>query len=719
MPRIHPYQQLEATDCGITCIRILAKYYGKDISLRTLREICDINRLGISIKNLVAGMTDIGMLAKCVKINFAELIEMPLPAILFWNQNHFVVLYKIKGNRFYLADPAQGKIALSQSDFLRQWQGNADRGIAIAAAPKVEFYSKEYKDGKRRGSLAKLFWRTFNSHRKRFLSILLLTLACLATEIALPLLFQHTVDDGIHGKDIGLVWLLIIGQFFVFIGYYASNKIMELILARLGISVSVSLLNNYLNKLAYLPISFFDRKVNSDLVQKVEDHNRIKNFLVQFPQNTFITTLSLFAFSGLLIYESALIFAIFMLFTALSIAWTLMFLRTRKSIDYSYATYSAKNRNNLHELIYGMAEVKANNAQKMRISTWNETQDKVNSLSYRLLYVTMMQNGGTALFSRVKEIAITGICASCVISGSMSIGAMMTVSYIIGRLSQPFANIISSIIGIQETSISYSRIEEIDNSDGLSQSDGGASLSLGDIQLEEVSFKYPGCDSFTIENISATIPLGKITAIVGESGCGKSSLMKLLLKFYNPSNGRITIDGKDLSDTDEDAWISHCGAVMQNGYIFSGSIAENIAINSSSPDMRKVAEAAKTAGLDSFIATLPMGYATNIGATGLELSGGQKQRLMIARAIYKNPDILILDEATSSLDANNEALILENIKRMWKGRTVVIIAHRLSTVKDADQILYMKDGRIEECGPHTSLVNAKGGYYALLQKQIS
>ncbi|MCM1452613.1 MAG: peptidase domain-containing ABC transporter [Clostridium sp.] len=718
MPRIYPFQQIESTDCGITCIRILAKYYGKDVPLQTLRDVCDSNRLGISIKNLVAGMTDLGMLAKCVKIGISELREMPLPAILFWDQSHFVVLYKIKGDRFYFADPAIGKISLRIDDFMQKWAGNAEKGIAIAAAPKEEFYKKEYSSQKQSLSLTKMFLDTFARHKKRFCAVLMFTLLCLSTEIALPLLFQHTVDDGINGKDIGLVWLLIIGQFFVFIGNYVANNVVELILAKLGINISVSLLRNYLHKLAYLPVSFFDRKVCSDLVQKVEDHNRIKNFLVQFPQNLFITTLSLVVFSGLLIYESPVIFLIFIIFTAMSIGWALLFLNKRKSIDYSYAGYVAENRNNLHELIYGMSEVKVNNAQEMRISVWNKVQDKVNALSYRLLNVAIMQNSGAVFFSRIKEIAITGICASCVINGSMTIGAMMTVSYIIGRLSMPFSNIISSITSLQDTAISYSRIEEIEKHAVPERNCGRTHFALGDIIFDNVSFKYPGCDGYVLENVNAFIPLGKTTAIVGESGCGKSSFVKLLLKFYDSANGDINVGKLKLRSIDEEEWVSHCGAVMQNGYVFSGSIAENIAINSSNPDKDMVCRAAKAACLESFVDSLPMGFSTRIGPTGLELSGGQKQRLMIARAIYKNPDILILDEATSSLDANNEALILENIKSIWRGRTMIIIAHRLSTIKDADQILFMKDGRIEESGPHSSLVENKAGYFSLLQRQI-
>lgn len=719
MPRIHPYQQLEATDCGITCIRILAKYYGKDVPLQTLRETCDTNRLGISIKNLIAGMTDLGMLAKCVKISNAELMEMPLPAILFWRQNHFVVLYKIKGDRYCIADPALGKIKLDAPDFMRDWRGDSDKGIAIVGAPKAEFYSLEYHAEAKSRSLATLFMRTFFRHRNRFGIVLGFTCLSLLTEMTLPLLFQHTIDDGINGRDISLVWLLVIGQFFVFLGNYVANNLVELILAKLGINISISMLTDYLRKLAYLPISFFDRKVSSDLVQKINDHNRIKSFLVQFPQNLFITSLSLIVFSGLLIYESTTIFFIFLIFTALSIGWTMMFMRMRNSIDYSYTTYAAQNRNNLHELVYGMAEVKANNAQLTRISAWTKIQDKVNSLSYRLLYISMIQGGGNVFFSRIKEIAITGICASYVINGSMTIGAMMTISYIIGRLTTPFSNIISSIIGLQETAVSYSRIEEIDKCPSAKSEPSSSILRLKDIVLDNVSFKYPGCDSFVIESITATIPIGKTTAIVGESGCGKSSLMKLLLKFYSPSHGRISLGERDMATIGENEWLENCGAVMQNGYVFSGSIAENIAINSPAPDMERVKASARIACLDTFVEGLPMGYATNVGATGIELSGGQRQRLMIARAVYKNPEILILDEATSSLDANNEARILDNVKKIWKGRTIIVIAHRLSTIKNADQILYMANGRIEERGTHESLLEAMGGYRNLVEKQTA
>lgn len=721
MSRIHPFQQIEATDCGITCIRILAKYYGKDVPLQALREICNINRLGISIKNLISGMDEIGLFAKCVRLTIYDLREAPLPVILFWNQNHFVVLYKIKGGNFYIVDPAVGKLKLNEKEFNENWKSDSPKGIAILSAPKDEFFKCDFNRPDNKHFLTKLFLSIFSKHKKRFISVIFLTLLILFAEICLPLLFQKTIDDGINGKDISLVWLLIIGQFFIFIGNYVSTNLVELILAKLGIDISVSLLSGYLKKLAFLPVSFFDKKMGSDLVQKIDDHNRIKNFLVQFPQNLFITTLSLLVFSSLLIYESYTIFIIFIIFTCISIAWTLAFMRSRKSIDYTLNAYAAENRNNLHELIYGMTEIKANNAQNARISTWQRIQDKVNSLSYKYLYVSILQKSGNVFFSRIKEILITGICAVSVINGDMTIGVMMVISYIIGCLSSPFSNIIKAINDIQEVSISSTRIEEIEN---YSVKDNTSLNCCSDIKLEDivfnnVSFKYPGSENYVIENIYLKIPIGKITAFVGESGCGKSTLVRTILKFYDPSDGNIMIGKKHFSEIDNENWISLCGVVMQNGYVFSGSIIDNIALNTKNPDMDRIKAAVRIANLESFINSLPMGYNTNIGSIGLELSGGQQQRLMIARAIYKDPEILILDEATSSLDANNEAIILNNIKKLWSGRTIIIVAHRLSTIIDADQIVFMKDGHVHEIGTHKSLLDSKGGYYSLVQKQMA
>lgn len=428
-------------------------------------------------------------------------------------------------------------------------------------------------------------------------------------------------------------------------------------------------------------------------------------------------------FSGLLIYYNCIIFTIVVAGTFLSYLWVMIFSRKRKELDYSYFTCSSMNRNNVYELINGMAEIKINNAQNNRVSIWNSIQEKINKLSIQSALLEMTVNSGNTLISRLKDLSITGICATLVIQEQMTLGTMMTISYIVGQLARPISNIINSITTIQDASISYERLDEVINSE--ESFDKVTSLNSDIIEknitlkLNNVSFKYPGSFSpFVITDLSTSIPHNKVTAIVGASGSGKTTLIKLMLGFYVPQYGNIFVGNQDLSDINNDNWLKRCGVVMQAGYIFSGTVLDNIALSASTPDLAKAKKAAMIACIDSFIENLPMGYNTKIGINGIELSGGQKQRLYIARAIYKNPDLLFLDEATSSLDANNESTIIHNLVKYYKNKTVVISAHRLSTVKNADKIIYIENGRIIEEGTHHELLSLKGRYYTLVKNQL-
>ncbi len=479
------------------------------------------------------------------------------------------------------------------------------------------------------------------------------------------------------------------------------------------------MMSEYLGKLIRLPISFFDRKVNSDLIQKLDDQNRIKNFLVSMPETTFFTVINLVVFSVMLVYYSGLVFLVFLAATALSFGWTRLHLRRRKAIDYAYFSYSAENRNNVYELVNGMQEIKVNNAQTTRVAAWNTVQQKINRLSMQSALTNLSINGGNTFFVRMKDILITGICATMVIRGRMTIGEMMTISYIAGRLAGPFSNIIDSVSTVQDAAMSYERIDEIMNRPQTDTPTIKAPDEGVDIRFEDVSFKYPGSFSpYVIDGFSAVVPTGKTTAIVGASGCGKTTLVKLMLGFYVPQRGHAYVGQTDMADLDRDDWLRHCGVVMQNGYIFSGSILDNIALADAKPDLERAREAARIACIDDFFDDLPMGYHTKLGVAGIELSGGQKQRLFIARAVYKNPQVLFLDEATSSLDANNEAQIVHRLAEYNKGRTVVVAAHRLSTVRHADNIIYMEKGKIAEMGTHEELVARRGPYFRLVKEQL-
>jgi len=714
------YRQLEHSDCGLTCVRMIARCYGMKIPAKTLRGFCETGRLGISIADIIDTLKAINIRGVAIKVSPDKLDEMPLPAIMFWDQNHFVVCYGIdtKKRRYLIADPALGKVSLPEEEFLKHWCGNNSKGICIVTEPEDNFNPKQFGKVKEPFKLKKLFKEATLKYRSKFTIILIFTIISLITDMFVPFLFQRTVDDGINGKDIHLVWLLILGQLFVFIGNYISSNIVDILLTKLGLKMSIEMMNEYLRKLISLPMSFFDTKVNSDLLQKTNDQERIKSFLLNSPTEFFLTSLTLVIFSILLIYFDYLIFVIFVALSLLSIGWNILFLRKRRHIDYSYFTYASDNRNALYELVYGMQEIKSNNAQESRVEKWNDTQEKINRLSIKSAMLNILIGSGTTFFIRMRDIAITGICATMVIEDSMTIGVMMTVNYIVGRLSNPFNTITNSITDVQDASLSYERISEILESPEPKMPADKAQKA--EISFNGVWFKYPGSRSpFVIKNADVLIPEGKITALVGNSGSGKSTLIKLMLGFYSPQKGKLQLGGRDISEIDINDWLGRCGVVMQSGYIFSDTVLKNIGLSDIEPDEERVKEAARLACLDEFISKMPMGYHTILGEKGLEMSGGQKQRLLIARAIYKNPQILFLDEATSSLDANNERRIIENLREFRKGKTVVIAAHRLSTVKDAHNIIYIENGEVTEQGTHEELIELKGKYYNLVKNQLA
>lgn len=719
MRRIHSYQQLEHSDCGITCVRIVARYWGKRISTDYLRSLCDMSRLGVTIGDVVTAFKGLGMESVAVNVRADEVERMPLPAVLCWEQKHFVVLYKVKGDRYYVADPARGKMTFRADEFYRCWHGESDKGVAVLADPTDEFEAREFEKPKTNWRLLRLLGNMLTRHRKSFTTVIALSLLTLAGDIAMPLIFQHTVDEGIMGKDIGLVWMLILSQLLIFLGNYVGNSVVEIILTKLGLKTGIEMMDRYLRKLVRLPMIFFERKVNSDLIQKAEEQARIRSFLTSMPDTFFFTTLSMFVFSGLLIYLNAWIFLLMTVMTGLALGWTALFLRKRREIDFSYTAAIAENRNNLYELVHGMHEVKTNNAQHVKIENWMRVQRRVNTLSMRSAFLDMWVSGGTNLLDRLRDIAVTGICAVLVIKGQMTIGEMMTVSYVTGRLSGPFNTLLGSIESVQDTTMSYSRLEEILEAEEAASQGKRVEGVRHDIRFEGVDFKYPGSRSpLVLRDLDFVIPRGKVTALVGASGCGKTTLIKLILGMFAPHKGTIRVGSESLGEIDNESWLEGVGAVMQNSTLFSGTLLSNIALSDEKPDRERAREAARLACLDSFIEGLPMGYDTRVGVAGVEMSGGQKQRLMIARAIYKRPDLLILDEATSSLDAGNEALIVGNLDSFFKGRTVVIAAHRLSTVSRADNIIYMEEGRIKEQGTHSELVERRGGYWALVRNQL-
>ncbi|MDE6028285.1 MAG: peptidase domain-containing ABC transporter [Muribaculaceae bacterium] len=720
MRRFKCYRQLESSDCGLTCIRMISRHYGLDIPLRRLKDMTDMTRLGISVRDIMTTLDLLRMEACAVKISPEYCLEMPLPAILHWKQNHFVVLYKVdkRNKRFHIADPARGKLAYDEEDFNSYWLASGEgRGIAIVTEPKPDFKEQRFDRERVFKRFFSYLYQFFRLHKITFIITLLFTLLIMGADFIVPVLLQKTVDEGISTKNPGLVWLLLLGQLCVAAGGLVASGVTDILLVKTGLKIHIGMVSSFLNKLARFPLSFFDRKVSSDFVQKIHDHHRIKDFLLEFPSSMLIITLSLIVFSILLYHYSPIIFLFFVGMSALELVWNALFLNKRKTLDYATFNLTSISNNKAYELANGMADLKVNNAESSHIAKWNETQEALNRTSLKSSLLGKIQGSGHSIISRVKDLSVTGIAAGMVISGDLTLGMLMTLGYITGRLSQPVSTLGASFATLQGALLSYQRIEEVIQDCGEWR--GDMTFQKGEIELKGVWFKYAGTHSpYVLRDIDLLIERGKVTALVGESGCGKSTLIKLILGFYIPQKGGMLLGGNDVREVDNADWLSHCGVVMQETRIFSGTILENIALSSDEPDVDKTLEILETVGLKTFVDTLPMGVHTKIGVAGIEVSGGQKQRLMIARALYKNPDILIMDEATSSLDANTERMIVENLNRYGEGKTIIIAAHRLSTVQNADKIVFIKDGRIAEVGTHSELVSLEGDYWNLVKNQL-
>lgn len=721
------FRQLEANDCGPTCIQMVTAYYGNKYSLRQLKDICNITRQGISAFDIVNCLKNIGFKSNAVSISKAEVSKMPLPAILYWRQEHYVVLYKIHKNRkgtfFYIADPSYSNIKLTDNEFDKSWINN-DRGVAIVLQPSKEFFEKDViKDialnpFKR---VFKLFFKIIKTHPKNISFTLILILISIVLNWAMPVILQKVIDDGVLKADVSMVWKLMFFQFFFFCGYTVSDSLSSILLTKINFIESIKYLGEYLYKLVRLPVKFFDTRLNTDLIQRMDDQEKVHSFLTYRFIDLFFSVLNLCVFGSILLFYSTQSFLIFLFLSIISIIWSILFLKKRKRLDYDQFYISSQNKNNIYEMINGMSEIKINNAQIVRISRWEKIQKQMNEIKLKSLYLNYYQLIGSSFVNRFRDIVITCLCAFLVISQNMTLGVMMTISYILGQLSAPINQLIQLTQAFQDTSNSLDRLDDIQY---RKDEDKEAKICPPDwikqgIKLSNIYFKYiDNAKSYVIENLSLNIPKGKITAIVGVSGSGKTTLIKLLLSFYYPQKGDIYLDGIKLNKINSDLWRQMCGVVMQDGIIFSGSIAENIALGDEIPDMERVKFASQLACMDSFVAELPMQYATKIGKIGVELSGGQKQRILIARAIYKNPQFIILDEATSSLDANNELCILNNLNLFFESKTVVVVAHRLSTVKNADNIIVMDHGKIVEEGTHTALSEMKGVYYNLVKNQL-
>ncbi len=715
-------RQLDVMDCGPTCLMMISKFHGKRFSLNRLRDMCDKGQQGVTLLGINNAAMELGYKTYPLKLHADTFFkDALLPCIVHWDQSHYVVVYKITRDKVYIADPGSGKLSLTYQQFKEHWSDDTDHGIALFFETTERFEQQDQDKGKAKGGLQRLMSHLFRY--KQFLGQLGIgALLGSLLNLIFPFLTQALVDHGIGNRDIDFLYAILIAQLMLFLSRTATEFIRGWILAHMGTRINIAVISEFLMKLMRLPLSYFSRRNLGDVLQRVSDHQKIEEFLTSHSINIVFAVLNLIIFSIIMGIYSGTIFAIFFIGSLLSIGWVLLFLRRRKALDYEKFGQMKANQNAIVQLVNGMPEIKLNQSEESQRWGWENIQGKLFHVRLKSLALEQYQQAGTLFLNEGKNILITFIAAYQVINGNMTLGMMMAVTYILGQMNAPIEQLIQFIRLAQDAQISIDRLSEIQDMDDEKDMKGFELVQTipdGNIELNDVSFQYSRHDTKpVIDHLNLTIPFKKTTAIVGASGSGKTTLMKLLLKFYPLNSGRITIDQQDFDVMDPDAWRSRCGVVMQDGYIFNDTIARNIAMGNERIDHQRLYQAARTANIYEEIQGLPQGFHTKIGQEGLGLSGGQTQRVLIARAIYKNPDFLFFDEATSALDANNEKKIQENLQYFFKGRTVVIIAHRLSTVKNADQIIVLDKGQIVEQGTHNELSSQKGRYYDLVKNQL-
>lgn len=720
------YHQLDAMDCGPTCLRMIAQHYGRHYSLQYLRERCYIDREGVSLLGTSEGAESIGLRTLAIKVPFesddsedASFKDIPLPCIVHWNQNHFVVVHKLDKKHIWIADPARSKIKLTHREFKKHWISDSNKGIALLLEATPEFYTHEREEIEKTGF--GFLFRYVSPFRSLIVQLFIGLMLGSLFQLIFPFLTQAIVDTGIQNHDIDFVWLILIGQLVLFVSRIAVQFMQSWILLHIGARVNVSLISDFLIKLMKLPIGFFDTKMIGDLLQRINDHHRIEQFLTSSTLSIIFSIFNFIVFGAVLFFYNTTIFLIFLVSSILYVTWITIFLKRRKVVDYMMFKERAENQSALIELVQGMQEIKLQNSEKKRRWQWVMIQARLFQANIKSLAITQWQDAGANFFSQLKDILITVIAAKAVIDGDMTLGAMLAVQYIIGQLNAPLQQLINFIRTAQDAKISLERLGEIHSMENEEEEMAIGTDILperGDIYIENLNFQYNQLSELVLRNVNLTIPRGKVTAIVGTSGSGKTTLVKLLLGFYEPTNGTIRIGGVHIGSLPNKLWRQKCGAVMQDGYIFSDTIANNVAESEDYVDRKKLLKAVKVAHIQEFIENMPLGYNTMVGAKGNGLSQGQRQRLLIARAVYKDPDFLYFDEATNALDAQNERIIVNNLNEFFKGRTVIVVAHRLSTVKDADQIVVLEKGEVIEKGTHEELTAKRGSYYNLVKNQL-
>lgn len=722
------YIQHDSMDCGPTCLKMVAKFYGKNYSLQNLRDRCHITREGVSLLGISDAAESIGFRTTGVKVTWRQMVEeMPLPCIVHWNQRHFVVVYDVvKKHGVYkvmVADPASGLLEYTEEDFRGLWLESERKteGIALILEPTPKFYEEEGDDEHRHYGFAYVlkYLRPFRSY---IIQILLAMLTASVISLLMPFITQSVVDKGIGTGSLSLIVVLLIAQLTLTLGGLANNLIRSWLMLHTTSRVSISLISDFLCKLMRLPIAFFDSKMVGDIMQRIGDYNRIQTFLTGSLLSMVIAVVSFVVYGLIMAGYNATIFIVFLIGASLYVFWVLLFMKRRRKLDYMRFQQASANQSNIVQLIGGMQEIKLNNCEKQKRWEWESIQAKLFKVGVKSLTLGQVQEIGSTFIDQTKNILMSFIAAKSVIDGGMTLGMMMALQYIMGQINAPISQFISFVQSAQDASISLDRLGEIHEMKDEEPAEEERIKDIpsdADIVFRDVVFQYDGPHSpKVLDEVSLTIPSGKVTAIVGASGSGKTTMLKMMLGFYPPVSGEVLLGNVSLKNYSESRWRARCGTVMQEGYIFSDTIAANIAVSEEYPDMERVRWAAGVSNIKYWIEGLPLGYGTKIGADGHGLSSGQKQRILIARAAYKDSRYLFFDEATNSLDANNERTIMKNLERLFSEKTVVVVAHRLSTVKNADNIIVLDKGRIAEQGTHSQLTALRGKYYELVKNQL-
>ena len=726
-------KQPDAMDCGSCCLKMIATYYGRNYSLDMLRRTTFAGIDGVSLQNIASAAEKIGFKTVGGLVTFETLTTTAvLPCIIHWNQNHFVVVYKVKKHKkattIHIADPGCGLVEYTKEEFLNHWlstsRNGEEKGIALFMEPTAHFYEQQGDEQRPKGvGKIRFLYRYFIRYKQFFGQLSIGLLVGCGLQLLFPFLTQSIVDIGISGRDIPFVWLILMAQAMLLLGQASIDFIRRRILLHISTRINISLISDFLIKLMRLPMKFFDTKQLGDLLQRIEDHRRVQDFLTAQTLNVLFSIFTFVIFGAVLCIYNIKIFLIFLTGSILYGIWTLFFLRKRRILDYKYFEQQARDRNSTYQLITGMQEIKLQNYELQKRWEWEDIQAEKFDVNLQSLSLTQTQDAGSILINEGKNILITAMTAIAVINGNMTLGMMLAVQYIIGQLNTPVEQLMNFVYQWQDVSISLDRMNEIhEQKEEENTNRTVASFPRNaekTIRIENLSFQYNGGNSpMVLKHIDLAIPEGKTTAIVGASGSGKTTLVKLLLGYYEPTQGEISVAEQSLQHFNLSWWRTQCGAVMQDGYIFSESIAKNIATSDDKINLEKLRYAAEVANIHEYIERLPLKYNTQIGQDGQGLSQGQRQRILIARAVYKNPQFIFFDEATNALDANNERRIIDNLERFYEGKTVIIVAHRLSTVKNADNIVVLHNGEITEQGTHAELTARHGMYYNLVKNQL-